>query len=148
MALWSSPKDGDTMGYGGRPTGKLVIKLPNLTYITVGSLKRLMKNPQVNQWYAVPLYNGKLRRVGNVMGIFGVSMNHGQLPGFKIYKLFTKEEILNEVEVNETKDDYPLEIAPNGDYETLDKDISLQSLYAQIFHSIANYHRDDFDVYF
>ena len=33
------------------------------------------------------------RRVGNLSEIYAQSMNHGQIPGFVIYKLFTKDEI-------------------------------------------------------
>lgn len=151
MALWTSPKSGDVAGRGGRATEKFVFKLPNLMYITLGSLKRIMKEPQVQEWFALPLYNNKKRRVGNIYSVFGVSMNHGQLPGYRIFKLFTKEEIKNGVEVKETRDDYPVELAPNGDYwiDTVPRkgyDLKV-SFYPAIFHSIANYDNDDIDVY-
>jgi hypothetical protein len=146
MTLWRTPKDKNPAGYRGGPTGKWVFKLPNLMYITLGSLKRVMKNENVREWYAVPLYNNKPRRVGNVYGVIGISMNHGQLPGFRIYKLFTKEEIRNEVEIKETRDDYPLDIAPNGDYEVSAFGNS-SALIPAIFHSIATYHIEEIDVY-
>jgi hypothetical protein len=143
MSIWSTPKNRNKAGYGGTPTGKWVFKLPNLMYITLGSLKRIMKNPDVNEWFAVPLYNNKARRVGNVLGVIGMSMNHGQLPGFKIHKLFTKQEIGEGVKVEETKDDYPLDIAVNGDYEVAEESVTF-SIYS-IFHSIATYHIDKID---
>jgi hypothetical protein len=151
MALWSSPKDGNVAGFGGQATGKFVFKLPNLMYITLGSLKRVMKERNVQEWFALPLYSGKKRRVGNIYSVFGVSMNHGQLPGYRIYKLFTKEEIRQGVEVKETRDDYPLEIAPNGDYgielsRMRGADL-IVSFYTAIFHTIANYGNDEIDVY-
>jgi len=34
-------------------------------------------------------------------------MNHGQVPGFQIYKLFTKRDIENNVISQETPDDFP-----------------------------------------
>jgi hypothetical protein len=54
MALWSSPKSGDVSGRGGKATGKFVFKLPNLMYITLGSLKRVMKEQNVQEWFALP----------------------------------------------------------------------------------------------
>lgn len=146
MAIWTTPRDKNRAGYESKPTGKWVFKLPNLIYITLGSFKRLMQNKSINEWYALPLYNNKRRRVGNIRGVFGMSMNHGQLPGFRIFKLFTKEEIRSSVEVKETRDDYPLEIAPNGDYQVLEM-VNESSLYIMILHSIARYHTEDIDVY-
>lgn len=151
MALWTSPRSGDPAGRGGRATNKYVFKLPNLMFITLGSLKRVIKERYVQEWYALPLYNNKKRRVGNIYSVFGVSMNHGQLPGYRIYKLFTRDEIQKGVEVKETRDDYPVELAPNGDY-WIDVQLhpgydKLVSFYPSIFHSIANYDNDQIDVY-
>lgn len=116
MAIWTSPKDNNKAGYGGKPTAKLIFKLPSLRfYITIGSLRRIVQNRHIKEWYALPLYNKKRRRIGNVFGIVGMSMNHGQLPGEVVYKLFTKEEISKRILVTETKDDFSLTIPINGD---------------------------------
>ena len=111
MSIYQTPSSGrqdDLLtGLTGKPTGKIIIRLPtNQIYVTFGSLHRVLSSP-VTQWYALPLYGGKLRRVGNVGGIYGASMNHGQVPGFKIYKLFTHEDIQNNVIAKETADDFP-----------------------------------------
>lgn len=111
MSIYKTPsskrQDDLLTGLTGKPTGKLIIRLPtNQIYITYGSLQRVLSSP-ITQWYALPLYGGKLRRVGNVGGIYGASMNHGQVPGFKIYKLFTYDEIKNNIVVKETQDDFP-----------------------------------------
>jgi hypothetical protein len=111
MSIYKTPSSGrqdDLLtGLTGKPTGKIIVRLPtNQIYITFGSLKRVLATTNT-QWYALPLYGGKLRRVGNVGGIYGASMNHGQVPGFKIYKLFTYDEIKNNIVVQETTDDFP-----------------------------------------
>lgn len=94
-------------GLSGKPTGKLIIRLPtNQIYVTYGSMKRVL-NSTNKEWYALPLYGGLSRRIGNVAGIYGSSMNHGQIPGFPIYKLYTKDEIKSGVVVMENADDYP-----------------------------------------
>ena len=111
MAIYKTPSSdysGDLLsGLTGKPTGKIIIRLPtNQIYITFGSLKRVLSSP-IKQWYALPLYGGKPRRIGNVGGVYGASMNHGQIPGFKIYKLFTYYEIMSNIRVEETPDDFP-----------------------------------------
>ena len=99
-------KGGDISGIGGKPTGKFVIKMPpNNIFITLGSVEKMIKSPYIKNWYLLPLYNGKRKRVGYQ---YGVGMNHGQIPGYLIYKAFTKEEINEIIEVKETIDDYPL----------------------------------------
>jgi hypothetical protein len=83
----------DTSGRGCVATGKIVIKMPpNNIMITHGSLMRIISSPEHN-WYALPLYGGKKRRIGNVSEIYASSVDHGQVPGHRIYKLFTKREI-------------------------------------------------------
>ena len=82
----------DTSGRGCIATGKFVVKMPpNNMMITHGSLMRIISRP--GPWYALPLYGGKKRRIGNVSEIYASSVDHGQVPGHRIYKLFTKEEI-------------------------------------------------------
>jgi hypothetical protein len=97
-------------GFSSEPTGKLVIRLrpEDPIYVTYGSVERILKNKDstVKTWYAVPLYGGKRRRVCNVYGIYGASMNHGQVPGFKVYKVFTKAEVVSGVKVEESWDDF------------------------------------------
>ena len=53
---------------------------------------RIICRPETN-WYALPLYGGKRRRIGNISELYAQSMNHGQIPGYIVYKLFTKDEI-------------------------------------------------------
>ena len=88
-------------------TGKLIVKIPpNNIYVTLGSIERMIKShTHIKHWYALPLYK---RRIGNLDELFSSSRNHGQIPGFLIYKLFTKEEIKNGITVRETKLDYPI----------------------------------------
>jgi hypothetical protein len=92
FSIW---KGGDTSGRGGKPTDKIVVKLhigAVSIYITIASAHKLFHNKD-KIFYALPLYGGKRRRVGNLYGRIGVSENHGQIPGFKIYKLFTRDEV-------------------------------------------------------
>lgn len=111
MSIYTTPsskyKDDLLTGLSGKPTGKIIVRLPtNQIYVTFGSMRRVLTNPII-KWYALPLYGGKRRRVGNVGGIYGASMNHGQVPGFQIYKLFTEAEIKNKVAVKEDSSDFP-----------------------------------------
>lgn len=110
MSIYTTPKYAEEFltGVSGKPTGRIVVRLPqNQIYVTSGSIKRMLIN-NVKKWYALPLFGGKRRRIGNLRGIFGSSMNHGQVPGFVVYKLYTEEEIKNKVKVEETEDDYPM----------------------------------------
>lgn len=97
-------------GQTSKPTGRIVVRLPfNQHYITLGSVQRILKEKN-QEWFALPLFGGKPRRIGNLRGLFGTSMNHGQVPGSIIYKLFTKNEIENRVTVLETSKDYTLSL--------------------------------------
>jgi hypothetical protein len=108
MTIYTSPAFPSESGHGSEPTGKIVVKLPmNNIYVTLGSIIRVMSSNN-QSWYAQKLFNGHRRRVGNLKGLFAASMNHGQIPGFLIYKLFNRAEILQGVEVKEDEDDYPL----------------------------------------
>lgn len=103
MAVYSKPRKPDTTGIGSYPTQRIVAKLPvHNIYVTVGSIRKLL-NTNIKIWYAVPLFGGKRRRVGNLRGIFGISMNHGQIPGEVIYKLIHQPPL----DGNETDSDYP-----------------------------------------
>ena len=98
-------KGGDETGVGGKPTLKFIIKLPpNNVWVTLGSFDKMM-NSSIKNWYLLPLYGDKRRRIGYK---YGMSANHGQIPGSKIYKAFTKEEILSGVICKESISDYPL----------------------------------------
>jgi hypothetical protein len=108
MTIYTKPVFPTGTGHGSEPTGKIVVKLPmNNIYVTLGSIQRVMKSSN-NKWYAQALFGSKRRRVGNLKGLFAASMNHGQAPGYQIMKLYTKEEILSNIEVKEDDDDYPL----------------------------------------
>ena len=114
MTIYTTPRDAHTAGYGGKPTGKLVFNLPvNNILITFGSLQMILSNKETKEFYMQPLYDGKRRRVGNLKGLFGPSMNHGQVPGFVINKLFTKNEIKMKTVVKETSGDYPMFLCDN-----------------------------------
>ena len=98
-------KGGDITGVGGKPTCKFIIKMPpNNIYITLGSFDKMM-NSSEKKWYLLPLYSNKRRRIGYK---YGISANHGQIPGSYIYKSFTKEEIMSNIVVKETDYDFPL----------------------------------------
>jgi hypothetical protein len=113
MTIFTSPADSNVAGYGSKPTGKIVFKLPvNNIFITLGSLEILLSNVE-KEFYIIPLYNGKRRRVGNLKGIFGASMNHAQVPGFVINKLYTRSEINSDIVVKESHNDYPKFICDN-----------------------------------
>ena len=117
QAIYTTPSCGNSMctaihesldGAGTNATGKLIVKIPpNNIWVTLGSIERVMKSG-INEWYALPLYGGKRRRIGNLDEMFAASRNHGQVPGFHIYKLFTKQEIKDNVKVKETSTDYPI----------------------------------------
>jgi hypothetical protein len=110
MTIYTTPKYSDEYltGVSGKPTGRIVVRLPqNQIYVTSGSVKRMLSS-NIKEWYALPLFGGKRRRIGNLRGIFGSSMNHGQIPGFIVYKLYTKDEILKNIIVEENEDDYPM----------------------------------------
>lgn len=111
MSIYTTPvskyKHDFLTGLTGKPTAKLVVRIPsNNIYVTYGSITNIL-NSKNKEWFALPLYGGNRRRVGNIMGIYGSSMNHGQAPGFIIYKLLSKQEVENNKLINETRDDYP-----------------------------------------
>jgi len=116
MTIYTTPSDRNVAGLGGKPTAKIVVRLPvNNIYITMGSMERILRENNINKtWYALPLFGGKRRRVGNLQGFFGASMNHGQIPGFLIYKIFTENEIKRNVQVKETGSDYPVFLVENA----------------------------------
>jgi len=110
MSIYTSPADGNPSGYGAKPTTRILVKITvGNFFVPLGSVKRILKENN-KTWYALPMFNGKKRRVGNIAGVIGSSMNHGQTPGFTIYKLYTKDEIVNRVKVVENvHTDYPID---------------------------------------
>ena len=109
MCLWND-KNKDPSGYGNSPTYQLVYKLPSGLFITYSSFLKILFKPSA-KWYAIPLYK---KRVGNLIGIFGVSMLHGQLPKNNVYKLYTKEEIKQNEKISESIDEYSLNVNLSG----------------------------------
>ncbi len=94
--------------YGCTKTNKYIFKL-NLSvpyFITVNSLDRIFKETDVSDWYLVKMFNGKRRRIINLDGSYGASRHHCQVPGFYIYKAFTKQELLDGVFLDEQSSDW------------------------------------------
>lgn len=91
MALYTEPLDGNYSGFGAKPTFKWIYKLPvNNVYITLGSFMNLINNKHVKEWYLKEL---DVSRIGNIFGVFGMSMTHGQFPGSRIYRLISTEKL-------------------------------------------------------
>lgn len=113
MTLWTG-KDLDNTGHYGKPSGRIIVKMPPFnTFVTLGSLEQMIKNDYNKEWFLYPLYNGKRRRIGNLQGSYGSSQNHGQIPGSVIYKAYNKKQILKAIEIKEEYSDYPLFIYDN-----------------------------------
>lgn len=115
MSVYTSPRDPSPdnllSGFTSKPTKRYIVRLPHINYyVTLGSIHRVLALPD-KHWFALPLFGGKRRRVGNIFGYFGASMNHGQLSGDVIYKLYTLDEIKNStITIKENLDDYPIPI--------------------------------------
>lgn len=110
MSIYSTPnsnrKDDYTTGMTGKPTAKLVVRLiSNNIYVTYGSVKDIFSSKN-KEWFAIPLFGGLRRRIGNIMGIYGASMNHGQAPGYPVYKLLTRKQVENNEVVKESINEY------------------------------------------
>ena len=131
MSICTSPRDSDPSGIGAKPTIRIVIKITiNNIFVTLGSVHRIMKESDNKVWYALPMFDGKKRRIGNISGITGSSMNHCQLPGFTIYKLYTKNEIINRVKVKQELSDYPIGVEIDDEILVIDEEIfTLNDLY-------------------
>lgn len=105
-------------GLGTSPTENLVIQLNlglSTIFVTLGSIYTLFTSTD-KVLYAAPLYNGLRRRIGNLQGnLMIVGANHGQVPGFLVYKLFTREDIESgvNIQVEELDFDLPLNICRN-----------------------------------
>lgn len=76
----------DEMGYGGKPGKKRFVKTTDGLWFTMESLKLILRSaPSTNTFKVVVAIRNQ--RIGNLKGTFGISENHGQLPGFTIYSL-------------------------------------------------------------
>ena len=111
MSLYSKPPKeffNDVSGKGTEPLNKKVFLLPNNNiYVTWKSIDKLMNETKFPaKYYAVPLFEGKRRRIGNMDRNFGVSRNHGQLDGSIIYKLYSKSELKNITTIKEDDDEF------------------------------------------
>lgn len=96
-------------GIGGRAGHKLYVKIPpNNIFVTLKSYYRIFKEKNVNEWFAVPMFNKEPKRIGNLFSYIAVSTTHGQAPGSILYKLYTREELqkLGRVLGNEDNDEY------------------------------------------
>lgn len=136
MCVWTN-QNTDENGYGNKPTLQLLYKLPSGLFITISSFLKLLKS-HPTKWYAVPIYK---KRIGNLLGVFGSSMIHGQLPGYNIYKLYTKEEIKQNLKISEPVDEYSFEIIfANRPVELLINNIFSKhsSLLYYMFYSLKN----------
>jgi hypothetical protein len=116
--LFSIWKGGDTSGRGGKPTEKVVVKIYTgaaTIYVTLDSVYKIFHNQKKEKvYYALQMYGGKRRRIGNLQGRIGMSENHGQIPGFQVYKLLTKSEIEGKAKGVEEKRDYNLDFLACG----------------------------------
>lgn len=113
QSIYKCKRDCKDNGKGAVATGKLVVKVPpNNIFITLGSADKMLKSNN-RIWYALPLYNGKRRRIGNLDELFAASTNHGQINGYVVYKLYTKEQIKENKTVKESRLDFPIFIYDN-----------------------------------
>jgi Leucine-rich repeat (LRR) protein len=97
MFNWVKKRDEtlDDVGYGGEPGNKCYRRTPDNYYLTSSSVEFIKDNPDVTLYKAKKIKDNE--RIGNWSGYMGMSRNHGQLPGFPIYKLIPLEtKISNE----------------------------------------------------
>jgi hypothetical protein len=133
MSIYTTPKRNDDLvtGFTGKATGKVIIRLQNNMYITLGSAYKLL-HLKDKIMYALPLFGGNKRRIGNLRSFYGASMNHGAIPGEKIFKLYTKNEIESGVIVNDSREDYPLSLFINNNTEPLFNILGIDDLSSKI----------------
>lgn len=103
-------------------TGKIVISLPpNNIFYTYGSVQKLLYSELNKTWFALPLFGGKKRRIGNLDEAPLIGSLHCQIPGYQVYKLYSLDQIQNDLEVIETTSDYP-----NFLYDNIIKEFNLK----------------------
>lgn len=78
--------DMDDMGYGGKPGKQQFSRTTDGLWFTRDSISLLAKGTPTHYTFHAKIFK-KNQRIGNLEGIFGVSMNHGQLPGFTVYAI-------------------------------------------------------------
>lgn len=96
--IWKKYKeDKDTLaGHGCRPTDQYIANGINFVYkyfMLIDFIPLLLNNPNEREFYAIPVENGKPRRIGNVYGYYAVSGDHGQIPGSTVYELFSATDL-------------------------------------------------------
>jgi hypothetical protein len=155
MSIFTKPRSPSdyTTGFTGKPTPRIFVKVPYplvetvSVYVTLGSFLRMITEPS-GDWFALPLFGGKRRRLGNVAGVYGQSMNHGQVPGFQVYKVYNRTELEGTSTegdgslrssnrpfiVEEDIHDYPLMLIPdNYSHSFISKEIQLIDLVVNTF---------------
>lgn len=127
-------------GITSKATGRIIIKIPSgfSPFITLGSADKILKNNDNKIWYALPLFSGKRRRIGGIQSQMIISGNHGQTPGYIIYKLYTKEEIKKGIKVEEKNSDYPIGLFLYNSIEQLDFILGLGLNNNQIYRKFIN----------
>jgi len=128
-------------GMTSKATGRIVIKIPSefSPFVTLNCAHKILQNNDNKIWYALPLFGGKKRRIGGIQSQLIVSGNHGQTPGYIIYKLYTKEEINQDIIVEEKASDYPLSLFLFEPMMQLDFILGLNNLKSeQIYKNFIN----------
>jgi hypothetical protein len=131
-------------GMTSKATGRIIIKIPTgfSPFITLKSAYQILNNNN-RIWYALPLFGGKKRRIGSIQSKIIVSGNHGQTPGYIIYKLYTKEEIKKGIKVEEKDSDYPISLFVYEPMKQLDfilgLDLNPEQIYKKFINGIINY---------
>jgi hypothetical protein len=106
----------DISGSKSEPTNILLFKLvlhDRTIFVTFNSLVRILKS-QSKVFYAIPMYNNKNRRIGNLEDSVSESRLHGQIPGYKVYMLVNREDF-SILSKSKTKRKYEFDIEKSGD---------------------------------
>ena len=88
FALWVEKPEEimDLMGYGGQPDlNRLVVKLYTGEFIIYDEIVKVIMAGIRD--FILDAYPIGIKRIGNIKGEFGISMLHGQFPGYRVYKL-------------------------------------------------------------
>lgn len=92
--IWKKYKEDENSvsGYGCRPTDQYIANGINFVvkyFMLIDFIPLLLNKPNEREFYAIPVENGKPRRIGNPYGGRGASADHGQIPGSTVYELFS-----------------------------------------------------------
>lgn len=92
--IWKKYKeDKDTIaGHGCRPTEKYIangISFVSKYFMLIDYIQVLLNHPNEREFYAIPVEDGRRRRIGNIYGYYAVSGDHGQIEGTPVYELFS-----------------------------------------------------------